>query len=102
MRPLPAPVRRALHELEDAYPLDRPVEVIVPPHVVGWADTERREGDYLIRLSGRMDARSLVETLAHEWAHVRSWDSRSRLEHPDSWGVQYARAYRLVIDGVWP
>lgn len=97
---LPRPVLRALHNLEDAYPLDRPAEVVIPPHVVGWADTERREGEFLIRLSGRMDTRSLIETLAHEWAHGLAWSHPSRYHHSDHWGVQYARAYRLLIDGV--
>lgn len=100
MSRLPSAVRAALHVLEDAYPLDRPVEVEIPPHVVGWADTDRREGDFLIRMSGRMDTRSLIETLAHEWAHARTWTAPSRRDHSDAWGIEYARAYRLLIDGV--
>jgi hypothetical protein len=100
VRALPSAVRAALHVLEDAYPLDRPAEVEVPPHVVGWADTDRRDGDFLIRLSGRMDTRSLIETLAHEWAHARTWDVQSPLDHHDAWGIEFARAYRLLIDGV--
>lgn len=100
MSRLPSAVRAALHVLEDALPVEMPVHVVIPPHVVGWADTDRSGGGFLIRMSGRMDTRSLIETLAHEWAHARTWGHPSSLDHHDAWGIEYARAYRLLIDGV--
>lgn len=100
MRALPSAVRAAIHVLEDAFPLDRPAHVTIRAHVVGWADTDRRGDGFLIRMSGRMDTRSLIETLAHEWAHARTWDVQSPLDHHDAWGIEFARAYRLLIDGV--
>jgi len=37
----------------------------------------------------------MLDTLIHEWAHARAW-GRGK-DHGDKWGIEYARAYRVVI-----
>lgn len=99
MPPLPRRVRRALHRLEDALPVALPVEVLAVP--LPWCgDCHLVDGEYRIRLSTKQKVSAIVDTLANEWAHARTWRARSKQEHPDEWGVEYARAYRLVIDEV--
>lgn len=80
-------------------PVDLPVEVCLVP-IPWWGDCERVGQEYRVRLACELDAHGLVETLAHEWAHARTWRGPSRRDHSDAWGVEYARAYRLVVDGV--
>lgn len=97
MASLPRRVRRALHALEDALPVDLPVEVTMAG--LSWCgDCHLVGGEYRIRLSSRQRVSAIIDTLAHEWAHARTWALPSKQEHPDAWGVEYARAYRLVID----
>ena len=104
MRALPSAVRAALHVLEDRLPTDLPVEVERAP-LGWWGDCNLIGGEYRIRIFDRIPPRRVLDrlwmdTLAHEWAHARAWRARSKQEHPDAWGIEFARAYRLLIDGV--
>jgi hypothetical protein len=40
-----------------------------------------------------------LEILMHEWAHALSWFAppQSNTDHPDEWGLCFARCYRAVI-----
>lgn len=98
---VPAPVRRVAARLAAERPTDRPVRVEVVPISSHWADYNRERTHYLIRLSARMDRDSMVETLAHEWAHAVAWDA-SRVDHGEAWGRAYSRCYRVVVEGWRP
>jgi hypothetical protein len=68
----------------------------VPDDVLG--DCTQRKDHYLIRLNkttveNSPDAVYLV--LAHEWAHTLSW-SDSAFDHGDSWGIAYAKCWRVI------
>lgn len=39
---------------------------------------------------------TMVDTLVHEWAHVRSWGADED-PHGPHWGLEYAKAYRAVL-----
>jgi hypothetical protein len=94
-------MRRAVEKLERYCPLDRSVVVCHDEAVLHYGDACRERDGYLIRIDYSLDARAAVETLAHEWAHCRAWH-RSRTDHGPQWGVEYARAYRVLVDNWQP
>jgi hypothetical protein len=80
-------------------------------------DTEgtcsRRRSRFSIRIADRLDEKSAVEVLLHEWAHARSWNHRldacpltlptgdeldpafDELAHGPEWGVAYSLVWRV-------
>lgn len=85
--------------LSTRLPLGRPVTLSTHKklawHGATW--TDRRGFHIAIRREHR---ELMFDTLIHEWAHARAWPSRS--EHGDRWGVEYARAYRVVMESGFP
>ena len=35
-----------------------------------------------------------LDALCHEWAHTLHWSKET--DHPDEWGIMYARVYRAM------
>jgi hypothetical protein len=108
--------RRARRLLERYCRLGREVRVEFVPRLAWWADASREYGaraarrggvarkyrtHYLIRLSMGLSADAALEVFAHEWAHCRAWD-KSRIDHGSKWGIDYARCYRVLVDGWRP
>lgn len=53
---------------------------------------------FVIRIHPTLRLFDLCETLAHEWAHARSWwaaDEEGSV-HTSAWGVENARAIRIL------
>ena len=94
-------MRRAVEKLERYCPLDRSVVIDADSPVRHYADATRFQTHFLIRLYRGADADTGRELLAHEWAHCRAWH-RSRTDHGPQWGVEYARAYRVLVDNWQP
>lgn len=49
-----------------------------------------------------MDERTMIETLAHEWAHARVWKAPTKLDHGARWGIEHAKTWRILFDGIHP
>ena len=61
--------------------------------VDGFADEDRKSGDYVIFVSTKgRKLGNVLETLCHEWAHVMDYDTRNW--HDDHWGRCYSQAYQ--------
>ena len=47
------------------------------------------------------DLHRMRDTLIHEWAHCRAWtpgeSGESFDDHPDDWGIAFARVYRCLL-----
>lgn len=53
----------------------------------------------VITLSINKKAADIVDTIIHEYAHALDVDEKGALyqgPHQDSWGLQYARCYRVM------
>lgn len=75
-------------------PAPRPVRLRLLRRHPCAATTEKDAEGFLVCI--RRDAmQRMLDSLAHEWGHVRAW-GRGR-DHGDRWGVEYAKAYRIVI-----
>jgi hypothetical protein len=47
-----------------------------------------------------------IDTLMHEWAHSMEWsahwaDGSPKEDHGETWGVWYAKIYKLLVDDSW-
>ena len=85
--------------------------VWLPGNVEGTCS--RRRSRFSIRVADRLDEKSAVEVLLHEWAHARAWNHRldtcplampnspepdlefNELAHGPEWGVAYSLVWRI-------
>lgn len=87
--------------------------VWLPDHLEGTCS--RRRSRFSIRIADRLDEKTAVEVLLHEWAHARAWNHRldtcplampnssepdpdlefDELAHGPEWGVAYALVWRV-------
>jgi hypothetical protein len=92
--------------LKKLCPADRPIRVrrIQRPKAWGYGTCSQGEDAYYISLRASQTYNELVDTLCHEWAHALAWDDDPLDDHPDEWGIAYARVYRamLAISADWP
>ena len=51
-----------------------------------------------VTLERRRDLGCLIDTLLHEHGHLDVWHLRGRKDHPDEWGLAYAKRYRAFYD----
>ncbi len=49
---------------------------------------------FLIEVDTRQDWTSQVDTLLHEWAHVKTWRGNDDDDHGEEWGIMFAKLYR--------
>ncbi len=96
---------RYLHCLKRELPTAYPVAVRtcrVPHSVCGDALLVRqgRRARFRVRIGHSLSWLERVETLVHEYAHCLNWSHRHDTlgadYHDDSWGVWYAKAYRVI------
>jgi len=86
---------RVLLPAPDGLPVRIRVTNRLPADTLG--DTSKRPTHYLIRLSKEVvfavpDSARLL--LAHEWAHILSWECD--VTHGDEWGKELARCWRVL------
>jgi len=92
--------------------------VWLPDHIEGTCS--RRRSQFSIRIADRLDERSAVEVLLHEWAHARSWNHRldacplafptdpdldlefDQLAHGPEWGIAYSLVWRVFTGWILP
>lgn len=91
---------RTIAWLKNAFPAQRPVSVVskeVDKDLLGSA--ELLHGRFKIEIGNKLCIQIKLEVLVHEWAHVISWFGAGHKEdHPDDWGLAYARIYREFLD----
>jgi hypothetical protein len=75
-------------------PLDRPVFLHIVSSKRTHGTTRRERDGYHIELS-RGSQPVMIETALHEWSHARCWNRGK--DHGNRWGVEYSRAYRIVM-----
>lgn len=100
----PAPwLPHALGLLRQYCPVPEGVRVVEVPRLRWWGEAwlPKAGGPFEIRLARGIGRAAGPEMLAHEWAHCRAWRS-SRIDHGPAWGAEYARAYRVLVDGWRP
>jgi hypothetical protein len=108
-RSKPERARQVEQWLRDHFPTPYPVDVI--HRFDDWrddegdrifGDSELVDGRIRIRLNLRAWLEFVIETLIHEWSHAVDWRTprleEHREEHPDEWGLSYARVYREFYD----
>lgn len=89
--------RKCVEGLNHLLPCPLPVRVERVSRSVGWgfAETIKTDKGFLIRVRNDASWAESLDALIHEWAHARRWEGRDKdTDHPDEWGVEYARAYR--------
>lgn len=105
--------RTALRELRRWLPAWWPVEVRFVDEVVHEGKRIKglawliADGDTVtkarIAIDRHLPDTYMWEVLAHEWAHIIAWQPEESAieedEHPDAWGVAYARCYRTAYCG---
>jgi hypothetical protein len=96
-----ATFQRAVVALAQECPLDAPahvtVKVIEGPYL-GLTYFDPTSGMYEIQLEGRVAEFTLYDTLAHEWAHARTWRMvRAGDPHDEAWGVELSHAYLTML-----
>lgn len=96
--------RSMLRNLREHVPPLLPVRVYVRDHVDGFgsASLKLRRGrpSHFVVEIRRADRQVMIDTLRHEWAHCLAWHDGPFCEgdHPDDWGIQYARCYRATTE----
>ena len=91
---IPRRLRRALRDLVCFCPTDRPVQVEMMRHSRLWGDCDRDGGRFVVRIAWA-GPWTMVDALAHEWAHALTW-GRGR-PHGRGWAVAYSRCRRIAM-----
>lgn len=89
--------RKYIEGLNEVLPCDRPVRVERVSRSIDWgfAETIKTPKQFLIRVRNDATWGESLDSLIHEWAHARRWEGKDKdTDHPDEWGIEYARAYR--------
>lgn len=100
----PNPLLHAIGVLNEHCPLNASIKVEfleIDAAVWGWTWWDPIEGMYHIQVDNRQPLHSMLNTLAHEWAHAMVWDASLRAgddAHGPLWGVAWARCYRALLN----
>lgn len=93
----------ALKRLRKEIPLGAKLKVVTVPQdtikgLCGYAEIHEDPVEFKIVVSRELSKVAAIDTLIHEYAHcldhVKNGDCRK--DHRNSWGVAYARCYRVV------
>ena len=94
---------RALRRLREEIPLgaEMIVRTVKPEKVVGLCGLcwiHEVPTSFIIEVSRELSEVAAIDTLIHEYAHCmdHQQNGNSRKEHRNSWGVCYAKCYRVV------
>ena len=83
--------RALIRKLRKHFPVQGTVTVVRYPVNCDCGLTTFDGSNYRIRVNSKQPDAGLVDTLLHEWAHVRAIQQAYRHEGP--WGVLYAEIY---------
>ena len=94
----------ALRRLRKHLPLDAPLDAVTVPQdtikgLCGYALISEEPVRFKIVVSRDLSKVAAIDTLIHEYAHCLDYlegGTDCRKEHRNSWGVAYARCYRVV------
>jgi len=96
--------RTAVEDLRTELPLDYPVRVQRREVKDAWGlatfiPDKDGEGRFAITVAPHQSFNFMLDVLVHEWAHILDWFSTHEpgVDHGDTWGIWYARAYRVVF-----
>lgn len=102
------PMRKRLKQTEvwlrKNFPTPYPVTVrIIKFQDDACGECYRLNKNIVIRINKETPRHEQISSLIHEWAHAMTWpNSRlekiNALEHPDEWGLDYAKIYRGWFD----
>jgi hypothetical protein len=102
------PSRKRVKQLELWLRKNFPTPYPVVVHVEKISDNVYGEcykwtGNVTIRINKNIPKAEQLHSLIHEWAHAMTWPNRKleksgRPEHPDEWGLAYAKIYRQCFD----
>ncbi len=91
---------RTIIWLKKTFPAQLPITVCtckIEKDIFG--TTECNEIIFIIKMNTGVSFSIKLETLIHEWAHAISWfGAGHKEEHPDDWGLAYARIYRTFLE----
>ena len=94
---------RSLRRLRQGLPLGAPLDVktVRPAKIAGlcglcWIHEDPTS--FVIEVSRELSEVAAIDTLIHEYAHCLDHEQNgdSRKEHRNSWGVAFAKCYRVV------
>lgn len=83
-----------LAEFKRVYPLDKPIRVKYMVKTKNWASHQETENYHCFWFDRHTPVRMQIELLIHEYAHAKD-HTPCRVDHRNSWGVWYARLYRV-------
>ena len=94
----------ALRRLRRELPLGAPLKVVTVAQdkikgLCGYAAIQEDPITFKIVISKELSKVAAIDTLIHEYAHCMDYlssDSECRKHHRNSWGVAYAKCYRVV------
>ena len=95
---------KALRRLRKVIPLGAPLKVVTVPQekikgLCGYAAIHEEPISFKIVISRELSKVAAIDTLIHEYAHCLDHmvnGMECRKHHRNSWGVAYARCYRVV------
>ncbi len=91
-----------LRWLRRNFPVELPVRVrsIKTKKNCGFVDYLGVKKGFLIRIGANQSLELRLDTIVHEWAHVRSWfGAEAEIEdHGAEWGIAYAFLYRTFLE----
>ena len=94
---------KVLRKLRKEIPLDAPLKVVTVPQgkikgLCGYALIEEEPTSFKIVISKELSKVAAIDTLIHEYAHCLDFltGNDCRKHHRNSWGVCYAKCYRVA------
>ena len=95
---------KAPRSLREEIPLGAPLKVVTVPQdkikgLCGYAAISEEPVSFKIVISKDLSKVAAIDTLIHEYAHCMDYLSSNtdcRKHHRNSWGVCYAKCYRVV------
>ncbi len=95
-------LREAVMVLQTLVPLPYPVSVRRARVKEAWGDCELNTKNpaapkFYIRIARSIDEDAAIATLAHEWAHARSWLEHTQ-DHGPYWGIAFSECYQALYE----
>jgi len=87
-------------DLRCAFPVSKPVRVELVAGLRYHAVVTERRKTYLLQVRDE-DGQHMKDSLMHEWAHMLAglpFVGQRGEGHTNSWGIWYARIYRVMVD----
>jgi hypothetical protein len=65
---------------------------------IGFTHYNKLQDTFYITIDNRLQYESKCNVLAHEWAHVITWETDTD-DHGDTWATAYGKCYNVVFLG---